>query len=552
MGFISEMAGQSKGTFPGQEMGKVTWRRVFGQTHKEEGQGQRQKPVPGGSFGRSIASAPNAYKHLLQAMRTFAPGGWTQDPWEQAKHFKSVTYVAIHRIATQLSQAEFQLFRKDDSHPEGKVPVTPYDPPEGDRQCKPYDLVKLLEKPNKHDSFGKLMYRLCQNKYLFGTSLTWMVPNMLGDPMELYSIPYPFAIPQPAVNPDFPEGYYRIQPVYPYGPFSSYPIPSSVVGAPIPSQWMIRMMFPHPLLRYEGYSPQTGMSQQLDEIEGIDRSRTYSMRRSINPSAVLNFTEMEGIEPLPEPEIDRIRAEWENEFQGPENAGKLIIGTPGGTLDEWGSKPVDMDYQQGWDQLVSFALGGYGITKPAAGMVEDSSYQTLFATLKQFVLITLDPECNDTASDLTKQLCPFFGDDLILEIRCKKINDHEINFTKVDKCIQAKCATKNEVRVLLELPVTKEEWGSEIAGFEKPPEQPGGAMGGMPGMPQSGQEEQGNEADEVLQGDEDEQANESAAPDAGTLSEGALGPQMKSLRLQKLRNRYRRCLVPSTNGYHRG
>ena len=78
------------------------------------------------------------------------------------------------------------------------------------------------------------------------------------------------------------------------------------------------------------------------------------------------MTDVEGMEPLPESEIDRIHAEWENEFQGPENHGRLIVGTPGGQFDMFGSKPTDMDYQSGWDQQLNFILGGFGITKPAA------------------------------------------------------------------------------------------------------------------------------------------------------------------------------------------
>src|SRR5260370_35899679 len=107
---------------------------------------------------------------------------------------------------------------------------------------------------------------------LMGKALTWMVPNKLKTPMELYSIPTAIAIPQPAINPDFPDGYYRIQPIYPYGPFSSYPTPATAVGAPIPAQWMLRVKYPHPLLRYDGYSPMTVLRLQQDEIESIDRS----------------------------------------------------------------------------------------------------------------------------------------------------------------------------------------------------------------------------------------------------------------------------------------
>jgi phage portal protein BeeE len=484
MGFISKSVStlaRTNPTFPGQRDGANLWRQIFGSTTKETPHKplQRQDPVEGGTYGRSTVSARNSFVRLLEAFRSGAPGGWSDDRWEQTRHFTGIAYVAIHRIATQLQGAEFQVFMKDPTHPDGKRPVSESDLPQGDRMVRPYDLVTLLEKPNRQDSFGKMMYRVAQQKFLTGTAYLWMVPNQLGTPMELYCVPTALAIPQPAVNPDFPDGYFRIQPVYPYGPFSSYPTPSSAVGAPIPAQWMMKFQYPHPFLRYDGFSPLTGMRLHLDEIESMDRSRWYSMKRSINPSAVLNFDEMEGAQPLDEAEINRIHSEWENNFMGTENHGKLIVGTPGGRLDEFGRSPREMDWQSGWDQLTSFAMGGFGITRPAAGMVEDSSYSSLFATLKQLNLVTLDPECQDISSELTRSLAPFFGDNLIVEVRCRRIDDHDLKMSKLNQLMAARAITKNEMRKELEMPITMELWGNEIAGTESPM-MPGMAPPGAP------------------------------------------------------------------------
>ena len=391
-------------------------------------------------------------------MRSMAPGGWSDNRWEQSAHFKSIAYVAIHRIAEQMAQAEFQVFQSDPYNPDGKRPVIQGEPA--------YDLVKLLEKPNNDDSFGALLYQWTLQISLTGMALTWMVPNILGKPCELYPIPTAIAIPQPAVNPDYPDGYYRIQPIYPYGPFSSYPTPASAVGAPIPAQWMLRFKYPHPLLRYEGYSPLSALAFHLDLVESIDRSRWYSMKRSINPSAVLNMDDMEGSPPLPEPEIERIRGEFETAQQGPENAGQLFVSFPGAKLEPWGVRPEEMDYPQGWEQVSSFVLGGLGITKQAAGMIEDSSYSTLFATLKQLYWLTLEPICTRFASYITRHLAPFFGDGLIVEIRCKRIDDHDIKNTKLNLLMAAKAITKNEMRKECDFPLTRELWGNEVAGQE--------------------------------------------------------------------------------------
>ena len=537
MGFISDrmssggksaQAGGKATTLAGRRLPSVQPRKTPMTDAAQAGQ------LRGGSYASS-ASTANSTELLLRALRSQAPGGWSDDRWEQTRHFVGIAYVCIHRKCEQLSQSEFQVFRKDPQHPEGKRPVNRNDPS--------YKLVKLLERPNSQDSFGDLMYRWGQQLDLTGTSLTWMAPNRLGRPMELYPIPTALAIPQPTVVPEYPEGYWRIQPVYPYGPFSSFPTPASAVGAPIPGQWMMKVQYPHPFLRYDGYSPLTALRLHLDEVEAIDRSRWYSMKRTTSPSAMLNMEQFQGAEgagSLPEPEVNRLRTQFENAFQGVENTGKLFIPPPGTKLEPWGGRPVDMEYQAGWDQLTSFGMAGFGITKPAAGMIEDSSYASLFATLKQLHLLTLQPLCARIASRLTRVLGPFFGEDLIVEVRTPRIDDHDLKQARLNFLKDCKALTKNEARRECEMP-PNEEWGDEIAGYEEPPEQPG-MVPGIEGMPQQGQEQQGGDPIGQLlgteQGGDDPLAEllgddmgmpaEMQGPDTGGLGKDSMNPR-KSL-----------------------
>ncbi len=488
---MASLHGTDRHPFLGRNPGESLWRQTFGvSTHKERTPhlGFRKPPVPGGSYGRTSSNEVSQIR-LLEALRSKGPGNWSDNRWEQTNHFVGMAYAAIHRICIQLQRAEYQIYKKDPSHQDGKRPVTPLDPPEGDRIQPPYDLVKLLEHPNPSDSFGKLMYRWGQQKYLTGTALTWMAPNKLGTPMELYCIPTAIAMPQAVLNPEYPHGYYQIQPVYPYGPFSSYPTPYSSVGARLPSEWMLKFLFPHPLLRYDGYSPLTGIRYEMDEFEMIGKSRHYKMRRAVAPTAVLDLSGMEGFEPLDDTEITRIQTEFENTLMGPENAGRLFIPPPGGTLAEYGVKPTEMDYPTSWAQIGEFVLGGgFGITKPAAGMVDTATYSVLWAALKQLYWLTLDPECEDIGSDLTRHLAPFFGDDLIVEVRSKPLDDHEVKIGKVNTMQAAKCITKNEVRKEMGYPTTQEKWGNDIAGDPTPNElaaQQAAMMGemGMPAQP---------------------------------------------------------------------
>lgn len=228
--------------------------------------------------------------------------------------------------------------------------------------------------------------------------------------------------------------------------------------------------------------------------------------------------------------------------------GKLLVPPPGWKLSKFGSTPDKMCYEAGWEQVGSAIFGGYGITKQAAGIVEDSSYGTLFATLKQLYWTTLDPKCEMIAEKLTRHLAPFYGDDLIIEIKCKPIDDHEINFGKFDKGVQGKCMTKNEGRKLIDLPPTDEPWGNDIAGdpspyekeqAEKGQEQPGGLPGGGPPTPPPIGDKAESEIDEGNEGEGSDKPVEARPeppeiaaerPKAGKLAEGAKNPVAAKLK----------------------
>jgi len=339
------------------------------------------------------------------------------------------------------------------------------------------------------------------------------------------------------MSPEYPEGAYRVQPIYPYGPFSQFPVPNSAVGATIGGQWVMRFQYPHPLLRYDGYAPLTGLREQIDGLQAIDRSRWYKMKRTFRPNAVLSMEGVEGAEGLPMPEIERIRAEIEAAFMGPENVGNLLTLFPGCDLKEFGAVPAEMDYPQSWDQLTNFILGGFGITKPAAGMVEDVQYSTLFATLKQLHVLDLQPESDDVASEITHFVCPFFGPDYLVEIRCRRIDDHEIRLGQMNLLVTGKAITKNELRKKCEelgLPVTEEEWGEDVAGDPSPMEvqQQQEAMAQeQTAMAQQGGQPPPEEDPGALLGNaqlEGEQQVEKERPRPGKLGEGSLGPR-KSL-----------------------
>jgi hypothetical protein len=276
---------------------------------------------------------------------------------------------------------------------------------------------------------------------------------------------------------------------------------------------------------YEGFSPMSALRLHIDEVTSMDRSRWYSQRRAFNPSAVLNFDGSPDAPPLPEPEIERIRADFANAHQAPENTGMLFVATPGSKFEPWGTTPKEMDWHNSWAQLVDFILAGFGIGKGAAGLTDGQSYSTLFASLKQFHLLTLKPMCDRIASHITRHMAPFFGDNLIVEIKAPRIDDHEVIDRKLRLLMDARAMSKNELRQELDFPLTKEGWGNEFAGEKSEDEARKESMGRQnQGQEQSAEET--NPDNSPIPGMEDESDPiEKSRPNTGTLNLGSLGPR---------------------------
>ena len=154
MGFIADKLKTKKTPtlhMPNNMQGPLAWRRVFGTNKEREFPvvNEAKPTIPGGTYSRGVLGTQSAsIKRLITALRSSAPGGWASDKWAESNHWQSIVYAAGHPICKQMSMAEFQVFHKDSNHPDGKRPVNEDDPPEGDRICRPWDLVKLLEKPN--------------------------------------------------------------------------------------------------------------------------------------------------------------------------------------------------------------------------------------------------------------------------------------------------------------------------------------------------------------------------------------------------------------------
>jgi phage portal protein BeeE len=387
---------------------------------------------------------------LLGSLRSGAPGAWSDNRMEQARHFIGVAYCAIRAVCEGIAQAELRVTtdrpearkddRKRDVKPDGRRhPVGDDDP-----------VVHLLEHPNEEDSLGDLLYELTLQLELTGTALQWSVPNGYGLPCELYVLPTALTTPLPA-SPEYPRGAYRVNPLTPYGPYGVLPGAVGSGGATIPGEQVSPLRLKHPLLRFDGYAPFSAGGVQVDILEAIDRARWSSMTNGTTPGLLLKSTDA-ALTDLTPAAMERLQARLDERWANARNYGRAMVLPPGLDASPYTTAPATMGFEAGWEQARDFVGALFGTPKGAMGFVDATNYATLFASLRQFAVFKLGPLARRLARFLTRRVAEPFGGGRRVELELPGLDDPQLLEAQLANDDRSGVRTLNERRALRRLP----------------------------------------------------------------------------------------------------
>jgi phage portal protein BeeE len=404
---------------------------------------------------------------LLAGLRANAPGAWSADRLKQAQHFIGIAFTAISAVCDGVSSAILEVTDMDlEKEIQNHLNVQKSISETNRRGIKvPYDheLVQLFEEPNPNDTFKDHLYKTTQQLCLTGNNLTWMVPNRLALPSELYSIPTALAYPVP-YSQAWPRGAWRLTPLYPYGPFAVLPTPVATAGAVVPADDVLHMKLPHPLLTWDGYSPLTAGARQIDLMEMMDDARWAAMDGGINPSMIFTVNpEQSGVN-FNQDMLDNFTARLVQKYANTKNFGKGMILPPGVDGKPTSMPPADMAFDSGWEQMRDFILSLWRVPKGVVGITESSSYAALYASLKQFALIGLKPMAEFIAQHWTKKLARKFDRALRISLPLPTLDDPHLLEEQLKTDLQAGIRKNDEWRALRGLVPIGGEWGDQLAG----------------------------------------------------------------------------------------
>ncbi len=447
---------------------------------------------------------------LADQFRRDVSGSWTDNRLEQASHYRGIIYIAIRALMDAILSSSIQINRKhrkyhttslrrqekgqdaesyylkamdelgakfvkslesikdfsadkfievSQSHASTmskleaafhKALPTPNTNSQ-DEQFRPFDdpdhsLVKLIDIPNRTETFNELLAQIVLQYHLTGSGLLWGNPNNFGVPAELYVLPTALCYPQPA-DPQYPEGWWRVTQYYPSGGYGMLPSPLAGGGAPVDGRDIFVFKNPHPLWRWDAMSPLTAGAIQLDILESIDQARWTAMECGLTPDMVLLAPGVQQshldvyLERLKQTNIGKRNYRKVMAIGGDQGDAKFDVKFPS-------TSAKDMDFSSGWDQMTAFALSLFGVPKSVAGLATTGSYAELYAALKQFHTLTLRPLVSRLGVWLTRHLAHIWGDDLAIQLDLPTIDDQQLQETQLQTDLAHDGLTYNEYRAI--------------------------------------------------------------------------------------------------------
>lgn len=398
---------------------------------------------------------------LRDALQQNQPGGWSSDHRRESEAYVGWNYVAIRAIAMQGLQALVNCYAAD-KPTKAKSAYNEQDD-KGEPLPQEHGLVKLFKRPNPTQTGGMFLYRRLMQLNITGKALVWNLPNRFGKTVERYVIPTALAEPHPPTA-EYPRGYWKVTPdaLAFGGDSTSFMIGGylRLMGGNIPAEQMQVTLWPHPTRLDDGQSPIAAGSLWVDTGNMVDQARYSQLKDGPNPKLIVNAPDdFEG----DASDLQRAEDTFNKKNSGAGKNRKALF-VSSGKIEQWGQTAVEMDYGGGFEQYRDAELALHGVPGVAAGITDGGSYAAFYASILQFVTITVQPQLSMFAEEDTLWIAPQFGEGITIEILAKNIDDPAIMENQLRTDLTGKVRTRNEIRALRGLEPLEGPAGEELVG----------------------------------------------------------------------------------------
>jgi len=269
-----------------------------------------------------------------------------------------------------------------------------------------HPLLTLLRHPNPTQDGVAFLQSVYANLEIAGNAYIEAVqPSERGAPLELYTLrPDRMKVVPGATG--LPQAYeYSVN-----GQLSRWSA-DPVTGASA----ILHIKLFHPLDDWYGLAPLEAAMIAIDQHNAASAWNQALLNQSARPSGALVFAPKDGPSNLSDDQMQRLREEMEQHYEGRANSGRPMILEGGLDWREMSLSPKDMDWLAGRDAAARDIALAFGVPAQLVGIPAAQTYANMAEARLAFYEETVLPRLQHVMAAFDHWLTPRFGDDLSLD-----------------------------------------------------------------------------------------------------------------------------------------
>jgi len=341
-----------------------------------------------------------------------------------------VAFACINRIAASVASVEPQLYRKGKKGKLQKVDDSP--------------LLDLLERPNPAQSGKEFIRHLTSYHQLAGNAYLW--GNGIDAKSRKPKPPAELQLLNPgSMSVEKGRGFFPLQ-------YEYKPDPSNKIIFPVEQvtgrSAILQLKTFHPLNAWYGLPAITPAALSVDIHTGGQQWNKSLIERGARPSGALTVKGEDGKPAsLSDEQYGRVKEMIDQQFSGPDNAGRPFLLEGGVEWQEMSLNPKDMEFLDGKHSAARDIALTFGVPPQLLGIPGDSTFSNYSEAKTAFWTDTALPLLALYLEGLNRWLTPLYGDDLFLWYDEEMIPALEpLRKAKADRINSAEYMTINEKR----------------------------------------------------------------------------------------------------------
>lgn len=331
---------------------------------------------------------------------------------------------------------------------------------ENSKLVKDHPLIQLLNRPNKSQTGAHFRMEAVLQLRLHGSALIWNRFNVSQTRVvERYVIPHAFADPvRPGVDRRAPNGGLKIRPLGASAYYADEALTASPIFAfsneVIPIERLSVARYPHPAFKSDGNSLTNAISQWIDSVSHINKSRMKFYGLGPDGRVIITAQSEDGSE-LSDTQLTDIENKLNRKFS--EMNLPVIVVRGSHSLASQKSAD-DMGFDNAFDQLSRYIFMAHGVSKSLLGDQDSMTYGSIAASLFSANVLSIQPDLDLLADEDTLDLADQYPGDISVEYIVPPIEDPETQDKRLETDARTGTITVREYRTAR----NREPYGNEL------------------------------------------------------------------------------------------